>query len=128
MTPPYNNLLTIPVSVPSGTSYSDRVQASKVRAARHISSLRRSIICQKQKITSLEPVVTSLLAASRRDPAHSAYLLQSYSRDVSPNIAVIKPVGKAICGVRATSGGGRDCRQITLPFSKFCLQRKCMCV
>ena len=92
------------------------MNALKAQLAHHIATLQRTTTCQQQKIVSAEPVVKNLLAAVKVDPASAAYVLRSSVRD-GPSLAVVRKCRKLRCA-------GKNCGEVTLPFSKFCLQRE----
>lgn len=110
---------TISRPVHKHMSLSERQESVKNELAQQISSLERSIACQEERVLGAGPVVKTLLATARKDPAGVANAV-CYSRINRMDLVKIKRRRKLICAY------GSDCGQVTLPFSKYCLHRECM--
>lgn len=70
-----------------------------------------------------QPLVKTLLEVTRSDPASAAQMLWAESegkRRTRKMIQGRKRRGRLLCA------SGQDCGKVTLPFSKFCLERECV--
>lgn len=94
-----------------------RAGSLKTELAHEIASLRRSVACQEQALIHAGASIKSLLTAARKDPASAAYVISSNTTS-REHISVTRQWAKLKCAV------GQDCGQVTLPFSRFCLQRE----
>lgn len=101
-------------------SITEREAVTKDELSKQVSSLQRYIAFQQKKIYHSEAVVKTLLLASKSDPAGTAQILWSQRRDRTSKLKCRKGSNKLVCA------NGKDCQRTTLPFSKFCLERKCI--
>lgn len=97
-------------------SLSERVETFRHALVQQISSLERSIACQEQRIAGAEPVVKILLANAKRDPASAASAVCCSNNKLT--LAGTRPRRRLLCA------HGKECGKVTLPFSKYCLQRE----
>lgn len=119
LAPPY---LPINRTVDSSLTLQERESAIKSELVQQIALLERSIAAQQQSIIGAEPVVKTLLAAAKCDPAGTAHALWSRSRDGVTHVRVLRK-GRGKRSLQCAKG--KDCGEVTLPFSKYCLQREC---
>ncbi len=82
--------------------------------AREISSLERSITCQEQRLAGVEPVVKILLRTAKGDAASAASTLYCKGR----SLVELKQRRTLLCA------NSVKCGEVTVPFSKYCLQRE----
>ena len=104
-------------SVDGCSSFLEREVAVKDEITEQISLLQRSIRCREQRILGAEPVIKTLLEAAKTDPASTAHALLD-SNGEEGNLVVMKKRNKLKCR------SGRDCGSVTLPYSRYCLQRE----
>lgn len=106
-------------AVDSKSNLLEREEVVRSKLTQQIASLERSIACQRQQLLGAEPVVKTLLAAAKRDPASTAHALLS-RKGVGTNLAA--DIRRQRTGLLCANGV--QCRKVTLPYSKFCLDRK----
>ena len=104
-------------SVDSQMSILEREEATKSEIVQQISLLKRSIMCQEQRIHSAQAVIKTLLEVAKVDPASAAHALLGSGEE--GNIVAVRPRSRLRCS------SGRECSSVTLPYSKYCLQREC---
>jgi hypothetical protein len=104
-------------SVDGNLNLSARIKTFRHTLVEQISALERSIASQEQRIVGAEPVVKVLLASAKRDPASTANVL-CCSTNNKTTISGTKRRRVLLCG------HSKGCGKVTLPFSKYCLQRE----
>ncbi len=104
-------------SVDGHLSILEREMAIKSEIREQISLLERSITCQEQRILGAKPVVKTLLKAAKTDPASVAHVLLGHNEEEG-SLVVMKKRHKLQCS------SGKDCASVTLPYSRYCLQRE----
>jgi len=113
--------LPISTKVEKSLSLLERESTVRTELLQQVASLQRSIAYQQQRILSTKPLVKTMLAAAKSDPASAAYVLWSKKRRDCPLLykGRRRRRGNLFCA------SGKSCGNIALPFSKFCLSREC---
>ena len=119
VSPPH---LTVVRPVDNSLTITEREAVTKSELSKQISSLQRYIAYQQKKIYHSEAVVKTLLLASKSDSAGTAQILWSQGRDRTTKLQCRKGRNKLMCA------NGKCCQKTSLPFSKFCLERKLLSV
>lgn len=106
-----------PTNTKGNLSVLEREVAVKDEITEQISLLERSVRSRERRILGTETVVKTLLVAAKTDPANTAHaLLESHGED--ENLVASKKHSQLKCVSRS------DCNQVTLPYSRYCLQRE----
>ena len=101
-------------SVNSHPSILERKVALRSEIVDQISLLERSVTSHERRIRQAQPVVQTLLKVAKVDPACAAHTLLGEGGE----LVAQKPRQQLRCS------SGKNCRSVTLPYSRYCLERK----